>query len=179
MQNNLNRWYDSAVGRWMSEDPIGYRGDDFNLYRYVDGDPLSNVDPSGEAIAKGASRPGATKKQGWGPWIKEWWDTACTSIFGSDTKGSEVVSIDKKGISCVILGTPYITLDKKGRVGKILGYGSNSAGSHSWFAASRYPTGESSAGDFLLRRRLFGVFGTDGPVVQGSGRGDLGLLTTL
>jgi hypothetical protein len=35
LQNNLNRWYDPSVGRWLSEDPIGFAGRDANLYRYV------------------------------------------------------------------------------------------------------------------------------------------------
>ncbi|MBC7350991.1 MAG: RHS repeat-associated core domain-containing protein [Thermogutta sp.] len=35
LQNNLNRWYDASVGRWLSEDPIGSAGADANLYRYV------------------------------------------------------------------------------------------------------------------------------------------------
>jgi len=34
LQNNINRWYDSAVGRWHSTDPIGFYGNDTNLYRY-------------------------------------------------------------------------------------------------------------------------------------------------
>lgn len=35
LQNNINRWYDAAVGRWLSTDPIGFEGNDTNLYRYV------------------------------------------------------------------------------------------------------------------------------------------------
>jgi RHS repeat-associated protein len=35
LQWNINRWYDSNVGRWMSEDPIGFAGKDVNLVRYV------------------------------------------------------------------------------------------------------------------------------------------------
>jgi len=35
LQNNLNRWYDARVGRWLSEDPIGFASGDGNLYRYV------------------------------------------------------------------------------------------------------------------------------------------------
>ena len=31
LQNNLSRWYDASVGRWMSEDPIGFHGGDANL----------------------------------------------------------------------------------------------------------------------------------------------------
>ena len=46
LQNNLNRWYDSRVGRWLSQDPIGYRGR-VNLYDYVRNDPTNRTDPSG------------------------------------------------------------------------------------------------------------------------------------
>ncbi|MDO4584597.1 MAG: RHS repeat-associated core domain-containing protein [Planctomycetia bacterium] len=35
LQNNINRWYDAAIGRWLSTDPIGFNGNDTNLYRYV------------------------------------------------------------------------------------------------------------------------------------------------
>ena len=46
-QNNLNRWYDPLVGRWLNEDPIGFDAGDMNLYRYVGNNPVGNVDPSG------------------------------------------------------------------------------------------------------------------------------------
>jgi RHS repeat-associated protein len=35
LQWNINRWYDAKVGRWVSEDPIGFEANDVNLYRYV------------------------------------------------------------------------------------------------------------------------------------------------
>ncbi|MDR2440847.1 MAG: RHS repeat-associated core domain-containing protein [Planctomycetaceae bacterium] len=35
LQWNINRWYDSNAGRWISEDPIGNRLGDINLFRYV------------------------------------------------------------------------------------------------------------------------------------------------
>jgi len=44
LQNNLNRWYDARVGRWLSEDPIGFAAGDGNLYRYVGNNPLSSID---------------------------------------------------------------------------------------------------------------------------------------
>ncbi len=47
LQNNLHRWYDPAVGRWMSEDPIGFEGRDGNLSAYVGNGPVNAVDPSG------------------------------------------------------------------------------------------------------------------------------------
>ena len=36
------------IGRFISEDPIGFTGEDANFYRYVRNNPLNNSDPSGE-----------------------------------------------------------------------------------------------------------------------------------
>ena len=47
LQNNLNRWYDPAVGRWLSEDPLSFGGGDSNLYRYVGKNPIMYVDATG------------------------------------------------------------------------------------------------------------------------------------
>jgi RHS repeat-associated protein len=47
LQNNLHRWYDPAVGRWISEDPIGFAADDANLYRYLGNQPTAFIDPTG------------------------------------------------------------------------------------------------------------------------------------
>ena len=57
MQNNLNRWYDAAIGQWLSEDPIGFRAGDANLSRYLKNKPLTLRDPSGlqQAAAKTAA----------------------------------------------------------------------------------------------------------------------------
>ena len=49
LQYNRNRWYDSASGRWISEDPSGFAGGDYNLYRYVGNNPTNATDPSGMA----------------------------------------------------------------------------------------------------------------------------------
>jgi len=40
------RYYNPTLGRWMSRDPIGEWGGE-NLYRYVDGNPVTYVDPLG------------------------------------------------------------------------------------------------------------------------------------
>ncbi|WP_158265153.1 RHS repeat-associated core domain-containing protein [Blastopirellula marina] len=50
LQYNLNRWYDPAAARWMSEDPISFAAGDENLYRYVGNGYLNAVDPSGLLI---------------------------------------------------------------------------------------------------------------------------------
>jgi RHS repeat-associated protein len=41
------RYYDAAIGRFLSEDPIGFGGGDANLYRYVENEPANWVDPQG------------------------------------------------------------------------------------------------------------------------------------
>jgi len=41
------RYYDPEVGRFVSEDPIGFEGGDVNLYAYVGGNPVMFVDPEG------------------------------------------------------------------------------------------------------------------------------------
>ena len=47
LQNNINRWYDVAIGRWLSTDPIGFEGNDTNLYRYVKNRILKFLDSWG------------------------------------------------------------------------------------------------------------------------------------
>ncbi len=44
------RYYDPYVGRFISEDPIGFEGGDVNLYAYVGNNPLNLVDPIGEKV---------------------------------------------------------------------------------------------------------------------------------
>src|SRR5262249_34813343 len=41
------RYYQVDVGRWMSEDPIGWKAGDANLYRYVRNNATNVTDPSG------------------------------------------------------------------------------------------------------------------------------------
>jgi RHS repeat-associated protein len=47
LQWNINRWYDTTTGQWISEDPIGFYSGDTNLYRYVGNDVINKIDPEG------------------------------------------------------------------------------------------------------------------------------------
>ncbi len=47
LQNNRARWYDADNARFISNDPTGYAGGDYNLYRYVANSPLTHTDPTG------------------------------------------------------------------------------------------------------------------------------------
>ncbi len=44
------RDYGPEAGRWFSKDPIRFASADSNLYRYVFGDPVNTVDPSGYGL---------------------------------------------------------------------------------------------------------------------------------
>jgi RHS repeat-associated protein len=41
------RYYDPGVGRFVSEDPLGFGGGDVNLYAYVMSNPITFIDPEG------------------------------------------------------------------------------------------------------------------------------------
>ncbi|MBX3265414.1 MAG: RHS repeat-associated core domain-containing protein [Acidobacteria bacterium] len=55
LQFSRARFYDPKLGRFISEDPIGFAGGDVNLYGYVWNDPLHFVDPQG--------------RNGWRNWV--------------------------------------------------------------------------------------------------------------
>ncbi len=46
---NRSRYYDPNIGRFLSQDPIGFLGRDLNLYRYVGNNPVQFRDPNGLA----------------------------------------------------------------------------------------------------------------------------------
>ncbi|QYO65715.1 RHS repeat-associated core domain-containing protein [Leptolyngbya sp. 7M] len=47
LQFSRARWYDPNLGRFISEDPIGFAGGDINLYGYVWNNPMHFTDPMG------------------------------------------------------------------------------------------------------------------------------------
>jgi RHS repeat-associated protein len=65
------RGYDPSIGRWTSEDPIGFDGGDANLHRYVGNGPTNATDPSGlqfpprPIVDEGQPPPVADKPRIW------------------------------------------------------------------------------------------------------------------
>jgi RHS repeat-associated protein len=53
------RYYDPADGRFISEDPIRFRGNDTNLNRHVGNSPTNFIDPSGLQLTEVAPPPPA------------------------------------------------------------------------------------------------------------------------
>jgi RHS repeat-associated protein len=43
------RYYESTLGQFLSEDPLGFAAGDTNLYRYVGASPLNATDPFGQS----------------------------------------------------------------------------------------------------------------------------------
>jgi RHS repeat-associated protein len=44
------RDYDPQAGRWTAKDPIGFEGEDVNLFRYVNNNPVNFYDPEGKVL---------------------------------------------------------------------------------------------------------------------------------
>ncbi|MDX2037459.1 MAG: RHS repeat-associated core domain-containing protein, partial [Isosphaeraceae bacterium] len=53
-----SRYYESAIGRFASQDSIGFAGGDANLYRYVGNSPTNHTDPTGHDAFTVASTAG-------------------------------------------------------------------------------------------------------------------------
>jgi len=119
LQNNLNRWYDSAIGRWMSEDTIGFEAGDGNLYRYVWNSPTSIADPSGTGPVIPAP-PGSPSGFPYNPYPPPYYPTPCpprctthtgscscyVAIPGNPTRGPMQYYVTG---SCFIPGLGFVT----------------------------------------------------------------------
>ena len=63
------RYYDPEMGRFISEDPLGFDGGDVNLYAYCSNDPVNYIDPDGLSpydITRPETHPGGKEHIHWG-----------------------------------------------------------------------------------------------------------------
>ena len=58
------RYYDPVIGRFISEDPIGFAAGDVNVYRYVENSPTNAIDPSGLQL-RGGLQQNEGRPPGW------------------------------------------------------------------------------------------------------------------
>ena len=65
LSDNRARWYEPGTGRFINEDPSGFKGGDANLYRYVGNDPVNKVDPSGLAAIWTGGAKASVPAAGW------------------------------------------------------------------------------------------------------------------
>jgi RHS repeat-associated protein len=54
-----HRWYDTDLGRFVSQDSFGFFGGNLNLYLYTNNDPVNNTDPNGTFCWTGGGWSGA------------------------------------------------------------------------------------------------------------------------
>ena len=104
LQNNLNRWYDAKVGRWLSEDPSGFDAGQTNLDVYCGNSPTNATDPSGLASYLGGTTVSIAVR---------WKDPAGTEHYQTAEGGSDqlravlgtIATANGTIISLVIQGT--------------------------------------------------------------------------
>ncbi|MDR1484306.1 MAG: hypothetical protein LBT09_05740, partial [Planctomycetaceae bacterium] len=134
-QWNINRWYDSNVGRWMSDDPIGYDANDSNLFRFVRNHTVSSTDPFGyESLTITTYYARLHVPYGDGQGIIEFADyhyfyditveftRQCEKIYNASIKiisikGNMRDTLDKYGFSVVVIGAT-VSYYNKTRISK-------------------------------------------------------------
>jgi len=60
------RYYDSSIGRFINEDPVGFGAGDINIYNYVQNRPLDFTDPYGLKKVGGCTKHGYKPVAGMG-----------------------------------------------------------------------------------------------------------------
>ncbi|MGA1870687.1 MAG: RHS repeat-associated core domain-containing protein [bacterium] len=72
------RYYDPEIGRFLTQDPLGFAGGDMNLYVYVGNNPVNLIDPWGLLLIFGGGQGSAGAGQGFsvssGKWGNITWD---------------------------------------------------------------------------------------------------------
>jgi RHS repeat-associated protein len=95
LQYNRARYYDPAMQRWISQDPLGIAAGDTNLYRYAGNNPVNAVDPRGTTTfgfstvvgtiggaAVGFAAGGLSGEDGW-DWSRAWAGSGSGAMFGA------------------------------------------------------------------------------------------------
>ena len=117
LQYNCARWYDPEVGRWVSEDPIGFLAGDGNVTRYVGNGVTFGRDPSGLWV--GPLDPHAS----WNPGTraKLWFGGVQPSPFlGMGARPPELGDLPGPGFYDDIYGTGETLSDPTTTIGQLV-----------------------------------------------------------
>jgi len=112
VQTDKARYYNPSTGRFLSEDPIGFRGGDNNFYRYVSNNPMKYFDPLG--LLQMCHRPLKVMPKEYGPLRHDYLklkdgSTVSYSSYGSWFGGKGKNTSNDSGGTC----EPEITFTKK------------------------------------------------------------------
>jgi len=94
------RYYNPQLQRFVSEDPIGFAGEDTNLYSYVFNDPMSSIDPLG------LGKIGATIKivKRVGHWLRESRFASMRQAQNTIRRGGDVIAPTKQTARAIAEG---------------------------------------------------------------------------
>lgn len=158
-----NRFYSPDMGRFLEPDPIGFKGDATNLYRYCGNNPVNLADPTGLWTVQ----IGIAGNLEWG-WVSGSWNIGIAfdghgNIAGFSTGFGGLGAGGDAGAGITLAGSTADTVEGLGRDFKVLngsaGLGPHGSGQLFW---GQDPTNG---------RQVYGVGGTFGPGIGGGGSG--------
>jgi uncharacterized protein RhaS with RHS repeats len=154
---NHHSWYNPNIGRWMSEDPIGFNASDANLHRYVENQPTTRLDPSGLindyvwAVADGAQV--GLRNVGQKLWTPIRW-TGVTTLVGAEGYLKRRDAALKRDWERTFNKGPWLEGASKGAAytGAAAAYGAGAVGAWNrwsqWRSSGPSPTNKSGPSPF-------------------------------
>jgi len=120
------RFYDPAIGRFASEDPIGYAADDWNFYSFVWNNPKRWRDAKGlegeeEAGAAGAGTAPIVPQAVVASKVACFAGTVASALAAvEDTSSGELVALTVEAGACAVAAAYAKGIDAEQKVGKLI-----------------------------------------------------------